>query len=106
MHFPDWLRASWFDELSAEIRQKNGKWKQIRARNEALDLWVYVLAVCWKLGVYKLDWSRPPGWAQPLDRNTMVISRDERKAENAPTVVSRKTLLPRRVAGISRISRR
>lgn len=81
MHFPEWLRATFFDELSAEIRQKNGKWKQIKARNEALDCWVYVLAACWKLGANKLNWDRAPGWAKPLDSNSMVVTPDERRSE-------------------------
>lgn len=83
-HVPDWLPNSYFDELRAEVRQANGKWKQIRARNEALDLWVYALAIVEALGFGargKLSWETPPEWALPLDANAEMVTREERRAE-------------------------
>lgn len=86
-HAPDWLPASYFDELKAEIRQANGKWKKIRARNESLDLWVYALAVVEALGFGprgRLQWDAPPEWALPQDDgNTEIIAAEERRAERA-----------------------
>ena len=80
MHFPDWLAPSFFEELHAEMRGPTGKWRKIRARNEALDCCVYVLAACWKLGANKIDWDRPPHWAKRLDAgNVGVMSAQERR---------------------------
>lgn len=84
MHFPEWLKAWWFDELRAETRMPNGKWKQIRERNEALDLWVYIFGVAYLLGPADprrpFPWDSPPPWAAPVDKNSHVITREERKA--------------------------
>ena len=83
MHFPSWLRQWFFDELRAEVRQANGKWKKIRARNEALDLWAMIWAEAWALGPADtrraFDWHKAPAWALPLDGgNSHVVSRGER----------------------------
>lgn len=86
-HAADWLPQAWFDELKAEVRQPNGKWKKIRARNEALDLWVYALSVCEALGFGpkgRLSWDTPPEWALPIhDGNSEIITPEERRAEQA-----------------------
>jgi phage terminase large subunit GpA-like protein len=87
-HPPNWLPASYFDELRAEIRLSTGKWKQIRARNEAIDLWVYSLAVCESLGAGAkgaLDWDNPPPWASPIldGGNSEMITPEERRAEKS-----------------------
>lgn len=88
MHFPQWLKQWFFDELRAEVREKNGKWKKIRARNEALDCWAMIWALAWFLGPAdprrKFNWSNPPRWAAPLDRNSHVLSKDERRIQQAP----------------------
>lgn len=85
-HPPKWVPGSYYDELRAEVRQANGKWKQIRPRNEALDLWVYALAICEALNFGtkgKLDWEKPPSWALPLGSggNSELITSEERRAE-------------------------
>jgi phage terminase large subunit GpA-like protein len=87
-HVPEWVHQSYFDELHAEVRQSNGKWKQIRARNEAMDLWVYALAVCESLGYGAkgaLSWETPPAWAAPIleGGNSELITPEERRAEKA-----------------------
>jgi phage terminase large subunit GpA-like protein len=79
MHFPKWLPQSFFEELAAEVRGPSGKWKKLRARNEALDLWVYVLAGCWKLAVHKIDWANPPAWAKPLEFNSESMAAEVRR---------------------------
>lgn len=85
-HAPKWLHASYFEELRAEARDAKGKWKKVRARNEALDLWVYALAVCEALGFGpkgRLSWDSPPAWARPLDaENSELITSEERRAEH------------------------
>lgn len=88
-HAPQWAPQAYFDELRAETRAPNGKWKKLtdRSRNEALDLWVYALAACEVLGcgaMGKFDWRVPPGWARRLDNeNTELITAEERRAEKA-----------------------
>jgi phage terminase large subunit GpA-like protein len=88
MHFPSWLKPWWFDELRAETRQPNGKWKKIRARNESLDLWAMIWALAYALGPADprrpFQWTSPPPWAAPLDSNSMVMSREERQQAKAP----------------------
>lgn len=79
IHIPGWLPKSWFEELNAEIRMPDGTWKQIKARNETLDLMAYIRAVCIHLGVDRLDWDHPPSWAKPMAENSDVITRDERR---------------------------
>lgn len=89
-HVGDWIRTAcpaYFDELRAEVRQANGKWKKVRARNESLDLWVYALAIVEALGFGpkgRLSWDEPPAWALPQkDGNSEVIDAEERRAERA-----------------------
>jgi phage terminase large subunit GpA-like protein len=88
-HAPKWLHASYFEELRAEVRDAKGKWKKVRTRNEALDLWVYALAVCEALGYGpkgRLSWDNPPPWARRLDaENSELITSEERRAEHKAT---------------------
>ena len=97
MHIPSWLPRSVIDEFKSEYRQKNGKWKKFRegAHNEGLDLWVYVLAVCYELGPGNpqktFNWANPPAWALPLDAgNSEVMTRDERREMKAVPRPARK----------------
>jgi phage terminase large subunit GpA-like protein len=84
MHFPKWLPQSFFEELFAEKRDpKKGKWIQMRARNESLDLWAYALAGCWKLGAHKIDWADPPKWAMPLEENSESMAPEVRREMKA-----------------------
>jgi phage terminase large subunit GpA-like protein len=90
IHVPGWVNKAFLDELHhAEVRGKNGKWEQIRKRNEAFDLAVYVRAGCLKLGADKIkNWDKAPAWAAPLEANRELVTREERremKAE-APSV--------------------
>lgn len=92
MHIPDWLPDSWFDELTAEARQGNGTWKKIRKHNETLDLCGYIRAGYIALGADKFDWDHCPSWAKPLEVNSDVITRDERRLlqENKPAPRARR----------------
>ena len=85
-HVPRWLPDTYFDELRAEVRDTNGKWRKIKPRNEALDLWVYSLAILESLGYGpkgRLSWTDPPAWAAPLLMgNSELITPEERKAEH------------------------
>lgn len=83
-HAPRWAPQSYFEELRAEVRNASGKWQKIHARNEALDLWVYALAVCESLGCGpkgRMNWDNPPAWARPLPDNSELITTEERRAE-------------------------
>lgn len=86
LHFAKWLSEDYYDELQAEIREDDGKWKKIRQRNESLDLNAYILACCWKLGINsdKFDWKNPPSWAVPLEANSNVIATEEARMMRAP----------------------
>lgn len=80
VNFPHWLPQAYFDELSAEVRNPNGTWSQIKKRNEAFDLHGYNIAACLRLGADKInDWDVAPSWAAPLHRNSDVISSEERR---------------------------
>lgn len=83
MHFPKWLKRWFYDELRAEVRQPNGKYKKVRARNEGLDCWAMIWAAAYMLGPADprrpFDWESPPAWAAPLDRNSHVLTKGERR---------------------------
>ncbi len=78
IHFPAWLNDAFYDELQAEVKQNNGKWEPIRARNEALDLFVYILACCWllKLNHQHFNWDKY-GWSSEMKSNSNVIGIDD-----------------------------
>jgi phage terminase large subunit GpA-like protein len=62
MHLPDWIEDEYLDQLTSEKavrRYKKGKgavreYVKTRARNEALDLEVYVLAALYSLGQQRI----------------------------------------------------
>jgi phage terminase large subunit GpA-like protein len=95
LHIPAWLPKSWHDEMQAEVRQKDGTWKKVRARNETIDLNAMINAACIHLGADKIDWDNPPAWARPLSENSDVITREERRRMQADKPVAP---VPRRVA--------
>lgn len=82
-----WLPKPFFDELKAEVRNENGVWEQIKPRNEAFDLCYMIRALGMMLGLDKRDfWANPPSWALPLDRNSEVITAEQRRALKAAPV--------------------
>lgn len=83
VHIPKWLPQSFIDELNSEVRNQDGTWTQVRARNEAFDLLVYCEAGCLRLGVDKIVWDRAPEWARPIAENSERITREERRALQA-----------------------
>lgn len=89
IHFPKWLPAAFFDELGAEVREKNGTWKKIRKRNESFDLCRMIRVGMLALGLDKLrNWDVVPGWLKPLAENTEIITKEERRALQANAVVA------------------
>jgi len=90
LHFPEprhpetnpggWLPQAFFDELGAEVRSKAGVWTQIRKRNESFDLCRMIAAGIIRLGLDKItDWNKVVDWLAPLDRNSDVISAEDRR---------------------------
>lgn len=80
IHIPGWWTPQMFDELTkSEVRNKDGSWTQIRARNEQLDLMYYGRALISMLGMDKVKfWESPPAWALPVDRNQNTMTRVQR----------------------------
>lgn len=108
LHIPGWVNKAFMDELHhSEIRNKAGKWQQVRKRNEAFDLASYVRAGCLKLGADKIkNWSKAPAWAAPLFENRELVTKEARREmkEDAvnvpvPVVIQRpqRAARPRRV---------
>lgn len=95
LHFPSWLGASFWDELKAEVRQPNGKWKRIRKRNEAIDLCAMIRAGCLFLGADRINWDAPPAWAKPVEQNSERESREERRARHQKPKPKQKSRIAR-----------
>lgn len=85
IHIPAWLPRAWWDEFYSEVRQPNGVWKQVKSRNEAFDCLYYCEAGCLRLAADKFTWEGPntPSWARPLVDNSDLITREDRREENA-----------------------
>lgn len=65
VHFPEWLGAWFYDELTYEERSADGKWsKPGRGANEAFDLLVYADALAILHGYEKIKWPDAPDWAR------------------------------------------
>lgn len=89
IHFPKWLPPAFYDELTAEQRDKNGVWKQIRKRNESFDLCRMIRVGLLSLGVDKIrDWNVVPDWLKPLEANSETITREQRQAIQTNTVIA------------------
>jgi len=81
IHLPQWLGAAFWDELRAEVREPNGRWKKIRKRNEAIDLCAMIWAAALDLGADRINWDNPAQpWARPIEQNSERETRDERRA--------------------------
>ena len=75
-----WVTQAFFDEYYAEVRNPDGVWEQVRARNESLDLSCMIRAACLRLGADKARfWLSPPSWARPLESNSDVITSEQRR---------------------------
>lgn len=85
--FPDWLKISFYEELTAESRSDAG-WENLRGRrNESFDLCCYnVAATKILIDSYNkstIDWDSPPAWARPLDDATNINVRSIEKYNSA-----------------------
>ncbi len=73
VHFPAWLPASFYAELCAEDRTAKGWARAGNEPNEAFDLLGYAHAGAIRLGAERIDWERPPVWADVWDKNPLVF---------------------------------
>ncbi|NKE43393.1 phage terminase large subunit family protein [Roseomonas frigidaquae] len=62
------------EQLTVETRNPvTGMWTSPPgARNEATDLMVGCEVIARLHGLHRIDWTRPPAWAAPLESNSMV----------------------------------
>lgn len=98
IHFPTWLteegadvysgaKMDWFySEMTSEIREPGKGWQKILKRNEAWDLFYYALGACASslLQVEKIDWTKPPKWADEWDRNSLIVADNDDEAFSHP----------------------
>ena len=104
-----WLPASFFDELKAEVRQKNGTWAKVRKRNESFDLCRMIRAGLLKLKLDKIsDWNAVPAWLAPLELNSEVVTTEDRREmkQNEAEVVQPVVAEPGHVRVVSQKYRR
>ena len=78
--FPDWLEINFYKELCVEVKNYKGEWENPKKfRNESWDLLVMAQALLIEskhVGIERLDWSDPPGYAEEWDSNDLVFSPD------------------------------
>lgn len=76
MHYPDWLRLWFYEELTAEVRDDKGWNNPTGARNETFDLYTYAKGVVQSLIIDakmpSIDWDKPPLWAAEWDKNNQI----------------------------------
>ena len=92
LHLPNWLGGWFWDELQAETRGPDGRWKKIGARrsNEALDLCVYNRIARTKLGADRMNWDAPLPWARPVESNSERVTREDRRDKQSEQARQRK----------------
>jgi phage terminase large subunit GpA-like protein len=86
------LPSAFFDELTAETRGDDGKWRKSSnsVRNEATDHYVYGWAVVLEKAANKIDWERPPRWAAPHDINSEIITASDLAARGTAQAAPRR----------------
>jgi phage terminase large subunit GpA-like protein len=87
---PDgWLQQAFFDELEAEVRGKNGTWQKVRKRNESFDLCRMMMAGMLRMQLDKIkDWNVVQPWLAPLDKNSEIVAREDRRAAQENSVIA------------------
>jgi phage terminase large subunit GpA-like protein len=77
IHFPKWLPANIYDEITNEERSEQGKWSAT-GRNEGWDLLIYAEAGGLVLDppIDAIDWQNPPAWAKDWHDNALVSKTD------------------------------
>jgi len=79
IHLPKWMSKKHREEMTAEQRTAKG-WEQIgNRRNETWDLFCYATALWLYVRGDKIRWDAPPPWAMKIDKNSEVISSEQRR---------------------------
>lgn len=83
IHFPPWLGAWFYDELTYEERGFDGRWiKPGKGNNEAFDLCAYGEGVTRLLNCHKsIFWENPPPWALEQDQNPEIVRIDNQSGD-------------------------
>lgn len=80
INYPSWLEINFYKELCVEVKNAKGEWENPKKfRNESWDLLVMTQAVCLEtrhVGIERMDWQDPPGWAAEWDDNDLVFQPD------------------------------
>jgi phage terminase large subunit GpA-like protein len=79
----------WFEQLTAEVRDKRGRWdkKVSTARNEALDLMVMSDVIAYLHGARRIDWDKPPSWADAWDKNSQIVAAETAQPAKASSSI-------------------
>ena len=81
VNLPDWLPDTFFAELSAETKTTRGWVNAKSVPNEAFDLLYYCKGLLFHYKVDKINWSRPPNWAEDWHGNPMISGYSKTKSE-------------------------
>jgi phage terminase large subunit GpA-like protein len=80
VNFASWLEINFYKELCVEVKNHKGEWENPKKfRNESWDLLVMTQAMLIEtkhVGIERIDWSDPPGYAQEWDDNDLVFTPD------------------------------
>ena len=86
IRYPSWTADWWYAQMTTEMRSAKGWTNPASRRNEAWDLSYYALAMAFRpyaddcplvtIGLSRIDWKNPPGWAAEWDRNDLVTPID------------------------------
>lgn len=85
MIVPRWMDDARLGEFIAEQRESKG-WdkKPGEVRNEGIDLSVMARVLAEQLGLFKVNFDRPPGWASGGPENTYAVPLDKVVEGEAP----------------------
>jgi phage terminase large subunit GpA-like protein len=91
VHFPWELRSKqqphgFFEQVVAEQQLPNGRWEKIvaSAKNENLDLLVMTHIMAHLHGLARINWEKPPAWADVLDKNALVMGAPQSSPDGKP----------------------
>lgn len=113
VHFPAALKSpapphQWFDQLGAEERSDDGRWKKKAGggRNEALDLMAMGEVMAVLFGFQRINWEAPPNWALDWDQNVMVTQITVPDEDGAPSPMPPVRNLPTGTDWIAEMARK
>jgi phage terminase large subunit GpA-like protein len=101
VHIPAGLRSlapphSWFEQLTAEVRAKNGTWSNDGgAANEATDLMAMSHVAAHLHGLARMNWDRAPAWASEWNNNPLVVALAPVVSHSPATPTTVTSLMPR-----------